>query len=108
MFTPALSNRSFLALRRASGRGSSPGTPSTPPAGLRARCGITDNPIPASTFWPCGFPPKHPNRLNRDLGRKAWGDAGYAAEELVAEIGSAYACADLELSLEPREDHACY
>jgi len=51
---------------------------------------------------------KHPNRLNRDLGRKAWGDAGYAAEELVAEIGSAYACADLEIALEPREDHACY
>jgi antirestriction protein ArdC len=29
---------------------------------------------------------KHPSRLDRDLGRKSWGDAGYAAEELVAEL----------------------
>lgn len=27
---------------------------------------------------------RHPSRLNRDLGRKKWGDAGYALEELVA------------------------
>jgi antirestriction protein ArdC len=27
---------------------------------------------------------RHPRRLNRDLGRKVWGDAGYALEELVA------------------------
>ena len=39
---------------------------------------------------------KHPSRLDRDLGRKIWGDAGYAAEELVAELGSAFLCADLE------------
>ena len=38
---------------------------------------------------------KHPSRLDRDLGRKSWGDAGYAAEELVAELGSAFLCADL-------------
>ena len=51
---------------------------------------------------------RHPSRLNRDFGRKRWGDAGYAMEELVAEIGSAFLCADLGLSLEPREDHAAY
>jgi antirestriction protein ArdC len=27
---------------------------------------------------------KHPSRLDRDLGRKRWGDEGYAIEELVA------------------------
>jgi hypothetical protein len=39
------------------------------------------------------------------IGRERWGDEGYAREELVAERGSAFLCADLELALEPREDH---
>jgi len=51
---------------------------------------------------------KHPSRLERDFGRKKWGDAGYAQEELVAELGSAFLCADLELTPEIREDHASY
>jgi len=51
---------------------------------------------------------KHKSRLGRDLGRKRWGDAGYAAEELVAEIGAAFLCADLELTPEVREEHASY
>lgn len=51
---------------------------------------------------------KHPSRLERDFGRKTWGDEGYAREELVAELGSAFLCADLELTPEVREDHACY
>jgi antirestriction protein ArdC len=51
---------------------------------------------------------KHPARLDRDLGRKSWGDAGYAAEELVAELASAYLCADLNLYNEPREENASY
>jgi antirestriction protein ArdC len=34
------------------------------------------------------------NRLDRDFGRKRWGDEGYAMEELVAEMGAAYLCAD--------------
>ncbi len=29
---------------------------------------------------------KHPARLDRDFGRKQWGDEGYAREELVAEL----------------------
>jgi antirestriction protein ArdC len=40
---------------------------------------------------------KHPQRLDRDFGRKSWGDEGYSREELVAELGSAFLCADLEL-----------
>jgi antirestriction protein ArdC len=51
---------------------------------------------------------KHPTRLERDLGRKRFGDEGYAKEELVAEIGAAFLCADLGLTPEVREDHAAY
>ena len=51
---------------------------------------------------------KHPSRLERDFGRKTWGDQGYAREELVAELGSAFLCADLELTPEVRDDHASY
>jgi len=51
---------------------------------------------------------KHPSRLDRDLGRKKWGDAGYAMEELVAELGSAYLCADLSITPEVMPDHADY
>jgi antirestriction protein ArdC len=51
---------------------------------------------------------KHPSRLERDFGRKIWGDEGYAREELVAELGSAFLCADLELTPEVRDDHAAY
>ena len=51
---------------------------------------------------------KHPSRLEREFGRKRWGDEGYAMEELVAELGAAFVCADLALSPELREDHASY
>ena len=51
---------------------------------------------------------RHQSRLDRDLGRKRWGDAGYAVEELVAELGSAFLCADLDLTPAVREDHAAY
>jgi antirestriction protein ArdC len=51
---------------------------------------------------------RHPSRLDRDLGRKSWGDEGYAMEELVAELGSAYLCADLGITPEVREDHSAY
>lgn len=51
---------------------------------------------------------KHPSRLDRDFGRKAFGDEGYAREELVAEIGAAFLCCDLGITPEPREDHAAY
>ncbi|MBN9320502.1 MAG: DUF1738 domain-containing protein [Caulobacterales bacterium] len=51
---------------------------------------------------------KHKSRLDRDFGRSRWGDEGYAREELVAELGAAFLCADLGLELEPRRDHADY
>lgn len=51
---------------------------------------------------------QHRSRLDRDLGHKRFGDEGYAREELVAELGAAFLCADLELKLEDRQDHAAY
>lgn len=51
---------------------------------------------------------RHPSRLDRDLGRKKCGDEGYAMEELVAELGAAFLCADLGLTPQIREDHAAY
>jgi antirestriction protein ArdC len=47
-------------------------------------------------------------RLDRDFGGHRFGSEGYAVEELVAELGAAFLCADLELALETREDHASY
>ena len=51
---------------------------------------------------------KHPTRLARDMGRVKWGDAGYAREELVAEMGAAFLCADLAITPDVRDDHAAY
>ena len=51
---------------------------------------------------------RHPSRLDREFGRKRWGDEGYAMEELVAELGSALLSANLDLTPEVRDDHAAY
>ena len=51
---------------------------------------------------------RHPKRLDRSFGRKSWGDEGYAQEELVAELGAAFLCADLEITPEVRDDHVAY
>lgn len=51
---------------------------------------------------------RHPSRLDRDLGHKRWGDAGYAMEELVAELGAAFILADLDIASAPRAEHASY
>ena len=51
---------------------------------------------------------RHPSRLDREFGRKRFGDEGYAMEELVAELGSAFLAADLALTPEVRDDHAAY
>lgn len=51
---------------------------------------------------------KHDSRLSREFGRKRWGDAGYAMEELVAELGAAFLACDLNLTPQVREDHASY
>lgn len=49
----------------------------------------------------------HRSRCNRQLGNR-FGSEAYAAEELIAELGAAFLCADLLLHHEPRADHACY
>jgi antirestriction protein ArdC len=49
---------------------------------------------------------RHERRLNREFARKRFGQEGYVMEELVAELGSAFLSADLELTPEVREDHA--
>lgn len=49
----------------------------------------------------------HKSRLNRQLGER-FGDDAYAAEELIAELGAAFACARLGISNQPRPDHADY
>jgi antirestriction protein ArdC len=51
---------------------------------------------------------RHTSRLDRDFGRRRFGDEGYAMEELVAELGAAFLSADLELTPELRDDHASY
>lgn len=62
----------------------------------------------ATAAHECTHWTRHPTRLDRDFGRQRWGDEGYAREELVAELGAAFLCADLGLELTPREDHAAY
>lgn len=46
-------------------------------------------------------------RLDRDLTVR-FGSQAYAMEELIAELGAAFLCADLGVCLEPRRDHAAY
>jgi len=48
----------------------------------------------------------HRDRLDRRFG--AQGTPEYAREELVAELGSAFLCADLGIASSPRADHASY
>jgi antirestriction protein ArdC len=47
------------------------------------------------------------NRCAREFGKR-FGAEAYAFEELVAELGAAFLCADLVLSNDPRPDHAAY
>ncbi|GLI95083.1 ArdC family protein [Methylocystis echinoides] len=46
-------------------------------------------------------------RCNRQLGKR-FGDDAYAMEELIAELGAAFLCADLRITDAPRPDHAQY
>jgi antirestriction protein ArdC len=52
--------------------------------------------------------PSH--RVNRDLSRYGKDRSERAREELIAELGSCFLCADLGIvpELEPRPDHASY
>ena len=47
------------------------------------------------------------HRCNRQLGKR-FGDAAYAMEELIAELGAAFLCSELGITIEPRADHAQY
>lgn len=47
------------------------------------------------------------HRLDRTFGER-FGDLAYAAEELAAEIGAAFLCAELQISQAVRLDHAQY
>lgn len=49
----------------------------------------------------------HKSRLDRNH-NGGFGSADYAREELIAELGAAFLCADLGVSNEPRDDHAQY
>ncbi len=51
---------------------------------------------------------RHEKRLNRSFEQKRFGDTGYAREELVAELGAAFLCAETGITPEIREDHAQY
>lgn len=51
---------------------------------------------------------RHPSRLDRDFGRKTFGDEGYAKEECCAELGAAFVGAILGLRPSHIEDHAAY
>jgi antirestriction protein ArdC len=50
----------------------------------------------------------HKDRLARDFGGVRFGDEGYAREELVAELGSAFLCVDLCITPAIRDDHSAY
>jgi antirestriction protein ArdC len=47
------------------------------------------------------------HRLSRDLNGR-FGKMAYAAEELIAEIGAAFLCAELGITQDVRPDHAQY
>jgi antirestriction protein ArdC len=47
------------------------------------------------------------HRCDRDMSGR-FGSEAYAIEELVAELGAAFLCADIGISSTPRADHAAY
>ena len=50
----------------------------------------------------------HQQRLNRIIPTSRFGSQSYAIEEFVAELASAFLCAELGVSAAPRQDHANY
>ncbi len=59
-------------------------------------------------FHECCHWTKAKHRLDRSFDSTSWGDAGYATEELVAELGAAMIGAELGFAPEHIEDHASY
>jgi len=50
----------------------------------------------------------HPSRCARELNGHRFGSEAYAFEELIAELGSAFLCAELGITPEVRDDHVAY
>jgi len=50
----------------------------------------------------------HKSRLDRISPAAHFGSENYAVEELIAELGAAFLCAELGVSTYPRQDHANY
>lgn len=61
----------------------------------------------STLFHELGHATGHKSRVGRDLTGR-FGSEAYAMEELVAELTSAFVCADLGIACEPRADHAAY
>ena len=49
----------------------------------------------------------HQSRLDRQLSNR-FGNKAYAMEELIAELGASFLCAECAITTEPRPDHANY
>jgi len=49
----------------------------------------------------------HKTRLDRQLGNR-FGSEAYAQEELIAELGATFLCAEFGIAAEARQDHASY
>lgn len=73
------------------------------------RAAFVDDPLFYATLaHELGHWTRHPSRLDRDFGQKRFGDAGYALEELVAELCAAFVGAVIGLPGDHIEDHAAY
>lgn len=63
----------------------------------------------STLFHECGHSTGHKSRLDRKFGNDAFGSEAYSKEELVAELGAAYLCAQTGISNERVEvNHAAY
>ena len=71
-----------------------------PVSAFLTACGYYATALHELTHWT-----SHASRCNRQLGKR-FGDAAYAAEELIAEMGAAYLCAHCRIDGELR--HASY
>jgi antirestriction protein ArdC len=117
VITPLEQAEAFVAATRASinhGGGRAFYRPSTDSIQLPPREAFIGNPTstPAEAYYSTLLHElthwtSAETRCNRQLGKR-FGDQAYAVEELVAELGAAFLCADLRITAEPRADHAQY
>ena len=73
-----------------------------PPSAFFTQAGFVSTLLHEAVHWT-----GHKARMAREFGKR-FGDGAYAMEELVAELGAAFLCADLGVENEPRLDHASY